>query len=69
MHTCSDVLSRVFTHYHAELTAPVYVTSVRIYGNHAQALVGFKTVPAGFVMAHREAAGWKMDSMLARPLR
>jgi hypothetical protein len=66
--TCADVLGRVFAHYRAELRAPVFVTSVRVYGNHAQVLVGFKTVPAGFLMAHREAAGWKVDSMLARPL-
>lgn len=66
--TCTNVLGRVFAHYRAELRVPVSVVSVRVYGNHAQVLVGFRAAPAGFVMAHREASDWKIDSMLARPL-
>jgi hypothetical protein len=66
--TCTAVLSRVFGHFHSELTAPVQVTGVRVEGDHAQALVGFATLPAGYVKLRREGGTWKVDDLLALPL-
>jgi ketosteroid isomerase-like protein len=66
--TCQALLARVFQHFHGSLTAPVVVTSVRVDGSHADALVGFRTLPAGFVKARREGGAWKIDGLLAAPL-
>jgi hypothetical protein len=66
--TCEAVLSRVFAHYHTQLTAPVTVRAVRVDGDRAEALVGFRTLPAGYVKLRREAGMWKIDSLLAIPL-
>ncbi len=66
--TCTAVLTRVFAHYHRQLTVPVQVTGVRVNGLHADALVGFATLPAGVVKARREGASWKIEGLLAVPL-
>jgi hypothetical protein len=66
--TCSALLTRVFAHFHASLSAPVLVTGVRVDGDRAEALVGFKTLPAGFLKARLEGGSWKIDSLLAAPL-
>lgn len=63
--TCQAVLSRVFKHFHNQLTVPVVVTGVRVDGDHADALVGFRTLPAGVVKARREGRAWKIDGLLA----
>jgi hypothetical protein len=67
-HTCRALLSRVFAHFHSELTVSVVVTAVRVNGRHADALVGFRRLPAGHVMVHKEGASWKIDGLLAAPL-
>jgi hypothetical protein len=66
--TCPVLLTRVFEHFHSQLTAPVTVTAVRVDGVHAYALVGFRTLPAGFVRVRREAGVWKVDGLLATAL-
>jgi hypothetical protein len=66
--TCRAVLSRVFAHFHSKLTVPVVVTAVRVNRGRAEVLVGFKTLPAGYVKARLEGATWKIDSLLAAPL-
>lgn len=63
--TCRAVLTRVSEYFHGELTAPVVVTGVRVSGSRADALVGFKTLPAGVVKTRREDGSWKIDGLLA----
>jgi len=67
-HTCRAVLSRVFEHFHRELSVPIQVTGVRVGGDHAYALVGFRTLPAGYVKLRREGGAWKVDGLLAAAL-
>lgn len=67
-HTCQAVLAIVFKHFHAELTQPVMVMGVRVDGNHADALVGFRALPAGFVQARLEGNTWKVEGLLATAL-
>jgi hypothetical protein len=66
--TCREVLARVFAHFHSELTVAPIVTAVRVSGTHADVLVGFKTLPAGYVTVRREGTHWKVDGLLAAPL-
>ena len=66
--TCTQMLAGVFAHFHRELTVPATVVAVRVRGEHADALVGFSSLPAGFVRLHREGAAWKVDGLLASPL-
>jgi hypothetical protein len=67
-HSCRAVLARVFAHYRRKLSAPVVVTATRVQGNHADALVGFRALGAGYVRLHREGRAWKVDGLLATPL-
>ncbi len=66
--TCPALLTRVFKHFHSQLSVPVVVTGVRVSGDRAEVLVGFKTLPAGVVKARREGRSWKIDGLLAAPL-
>jgi hypothetical protein len=63
--TCPAVLSLVFKHFHSRLTAAIEVTGVRVSGDRADVLVGFRTLPAGVVKARREGHTWKIDGLLA----
>lgn len=63
--TCSAVLSLVFKHFHSQLTVAVEVTGVRVSGDRGDALVGFRTLPAGVVKVRREGGAWKIDGLLA----
>jgi hypothetical protein len=66
--TCVALLARVFARYHKKLAVPLVVTAVRVNGAHADALVGFKTLAAGYVKLRREGGIWKVDGLLAQPL-
>jgi hypothetical protein len=66
--TCPALLARVFARYHKKLTVPLVVTAVRVNGVHVDALVGFKTLAAGYVKLRREGSAWKVDGLLATPL-
>jgi hypothetical protein len=66
--SCQAVLSRVFKHFHARLTAPLTVTAVRVNGDRADAMLSWTTLPAGFIETRREGGGWKVNSPLATPL-
>ena len=65
--SCRAVLSRVFKHFHRQLTGPVDMKAVRVKGNRAEALVGFPGLPDGVVKVRREGAIWKVDGLLAVP--
>jgi hypothetical protein len=66
--TCPSLLTRVFEHFHSQLTVPIEVTDARVSGDRAYALVGFRTLPAGFVKARRAGGVWRVDGLLADPL-
>jgi hypothetical protein len=63
--TCAAVLSIVFKHFHDKLTVPVRVTNVRVSGDRADVLLGFKTLQAGEIKMRRERGSWKIDGLLA----
>jgi hypothetical protein len=66
--TCQAVLSRVFAHFHAQLTEPPHVTAVRVSGDRGDALLAWTTLRAGFIEVRREGRAWKIDRVLAAPL-
>jgi hypothetical protein len=66
--TCPALMSRVFAHFHAQLSSPPTVTAVRVDGDRAYALLGWKSLPAGFIEARREGRVWKLNAPLATPL-
>jgi hypothetical protein len=66
--TCPAVLARVFEHFHRQLSVPVTVTSVRVSGTHAKALLGFTSLPAGVIPLQREGSAWKVAGLLATAL-
>ncbi len=66
--TCAIVMTKIFTHLHAELTAPAEVVAVRVKGPMAYVLLGSTTRPASYVRLHREGGGWKLYGVIERPL-
>ena len=66
--SCAGLLTRLFEHLHAQLSAPIRVTGVRVSGDYAYALIGSATLPASFVEVVREAGGWTIDGLLGRPV-
>ena len=63
--TCPALLTRVFKHFHNQLTGAIDVKAVRVRGVSAQALVGFPGLPDGVVKIRREGDVWKVDGLLA----
>jgi hypothetical protein len=66
--TCARLLSLVFGRFHALLSVPPQVQAVRVEGDHADALVGFRAIAAGLVKARRERGVWEIEGLLASPL-
>lgn len=68
LRTCPAVLTRVFARFHTQLATPPSVTAVRVEGDQAYALLGWRALPAGYIEARREGRAWKIDEPLAAPL-
>jgi hypothetical protein len=66
--SCPALMSRVFAHFHAQMASPPTVTAVRVGGDRAYALLGWKSSPAGFIEARLEGRVWKLEQPLALPL-
>jgi hypothetical protein len=66
--TCVVVLTTLFKHFHGELIAPIKVTSVRVAGDHAYALLASATLPASYVTLQREGAVWRINELLGNQL-
>jgi hypothetical protein len=66
--TCAVVMSKTFAHSHSQLAGRLAVTGVRVEGNEARALLGSRTLPAGFILLRRERGAWKIYELLGRPL-
>jgi hypothetical protein len=67
-HSCAAVLSALFERLHAELSASVAVTGVRVSGTYGYAFVGSPTLPASSIMVAREGGSWMVDSLLGQPV-
>jgi hypothetical protein len=70
-HTCRAVLARVFERLHAQLVQlakALEVTGVRVRGNRADALLGWRAWPAGLMEVRREGGAWRIDELLASSL-
>jgi hypothetical protein len=66
--SCPALLSRVFAHFRAQLAISPTVTAVRVDRDHADALLGWKGLPAGYLAARREGRVWRLNAPLASPL-
>ena len=66
--SCQVLMSRVFAHFHAQLAQPPRVTAVRVEGEHADALLAWTKLPAGFIELRREGRVWKVNKPLATAL-
>lgn len=66
--TCSAILGKLFEHSQSELVGVVLVTSVRVDGRQAQALIGSSTMPASRVSLMQEGLSWRPTQLLASPL-
>lgn len=66
--TCAQVMTRLFSHSHAELTTDFVVTEVRVNGNHAYAFLGSKKMPASTFQAIRRRGTWKSVGLIGTPL-
>lgn len=66
--TCAVVMSKMFEHFHSQMSGAVVVTGVRVNGHQARALLGSSTEPAGFISAKRERGVWKIDQLVGEPL-
>jgi hypothetical protein len=63
--TCPAGMRFLFEHFHTQLSARVAVTGVRVNGNHAYALLGFRTIRAGYITMHREHGAWAITVVFA----
>jgi hypothetical protein len=66
--TCSVVMSKIFAHYHAQLSSPIRVTAVRVEGDEGRALVGSPSTPAVAVFVRRERNEWKINQLIGEKL-
>jgi hypothetical protein len=66
--TCAAVLARVFKVFHAQLTAPVHATDVRVQAVRARIILGSAAMPASATEAKLQRGVWKIDHVLAKPL-
>jgi hypothetical protein len=67
--SCAAVMSRMLAHERWRLAGPVTVTGVRIRGDHALALLGSTSVPAGAIALGREHGAWRIEGTLGGPLQ
>lgn len=65
--TCPALLTRVFEHFHSELTGSVDALAVRVKDGRGKELVDFPglRLPEGVVKVRREGDAWKVDGLLA----
>jgi hypothetical protein len=66
--TCGAVLTRLFERSRSDFPIPVEVTDVRVNGNEGVALLGFTTMPAGYIAIEREQGAWWVAEMLPHKL-
>lgn len=66
--SCPALLTRVFVHFHGQLSVAPKVVAVRVAGDRADALLGWPALPAGYIEARREGSAWKLARQLADPL-
>jgi hypothetical protein len=69
--TCREVLTKLFTHYHAQLAAEqpkLEVTRVRLEEHHGFAFLSFHTMPERRISVQREGHVWKLSQILDEEL-
>jgi hypothetical protein len=66
--TCAAVLSGVFQHEHAVLSAPVKVVDVRVEGAQGIALLGSTTISARTLDLARQGGVWRIQGVLGVPM-
>ncbi|HEU0249329.1 MAG TPA: hypothetical protein VFR48_01265 [Solirubrobacteraceae bacterium] len=66
--TCKVVMTRLFTHAHAELVAPVQILAVRVSGHRANAMVGSRAMRASYIALESVGRRWVVSQLLGEPL-
>jgi hypothetical protein len=66
--TCAVVMSKIFAHYHAQMSSPIRVTAVRVEGDEGRALVGSPLTPAVAIFVRREHGDWKINQLIGEKL-
>jgi hypothetical protein len=66
--SCKEIFLLLFKHLHTQIVWPFKVTSVRVRGLRAYALLGSPTMPASMTELRRELGVWKLDQVLSTPL-
>jgi hypothetical protein len=66
--TCAVVMSKVFEHFHNQLSGSFFVTGVRVNGHQGRVLLGSSTQPASFIRVKREHDVWKIYQLIGEPL-
>lgn len=67
--TCTQVLTQLFVHQHAQLRSPAQVMMVRAKAQEARVLIGSHDMPASYFELQREGGIWKNAAILAYPLQ
>jgi hypothetical protein len=66
--TCKELMSKLFRHVHSKVLGRVTVTSVRVEGNQAEAMIESRTMPASQITVERKPGGWRMAELFSTPL-
>ncbi len=66
--TCPAIMVLLFQHYRTQIAASRTVTGVRVQGNHAVAILGSRTVPAGYISLTRRGHTWRITVPIGNPL-
>ncbi|HEX4837076.1 MAG TPA: hypothetical protein VFV03_00920 [Solirubrobacteraceae bacterium] len=67
--TCQAVVSLLFEHFHQQLAEAIQVVNVRTNGrNHAQVVIGSRTMPASEIYLERQGSSWKVEQLLGQTL-
>jgi hypothetical protein len=70
--SCATALSPIFEKQHPQLikddVPTMVVTTIRVKGDTALAVLGFQAEPEADVLLQREGSRWKMDTLLATVL-
>lgn len=62
--TCRIVMTKLLKHLTQSSSAPILVTSTRVKGSRAWAIIGSRAVPAGYFPLIRENGEWRIDALV-----
>ncbi|HEX4836935.1 MAG TPA: hypothetical protein VFV03_00190 [Solirubrobacteraceae bacterium] len=66
--TCAGIMSKMFIHFHSQLTDVPRVSGVRVKGASARALLRSSTLPFIYTTLRREGGAWRIGDLLGARL-